>query len=274
MDAWRCGHAGERLIREIGMGHKLLGELKRTRRFKQVVALLAGGANVSEVAAHIIGLAERHLNLVANDRGMVEIVSLLMRLPMAASSPNCIEALHEIGVKVSNKPSTEELLGGIMEAVDSKVPKNKRTDMGELAQLALIESVSSYVRSELGLHADHERFEDLKGILKAARKPHHFGKLAKVFVGSFVARVLDYFVGPVLDAVTFVGGRFPTLAAASTFREALRTHGLEAARYVEKFSAGWYARTVESDYELTSKEVNDYAFGAMQKINSELRKGL
>lgn len=256
------------------MGHKLLGELKRTRRFKQVVALLAGGANVSEVAPLVIGLAERHLNLVANDRGMVEVVSLLMRLPMAACAPKCPEAMHEIGVKVSKKPSTEELLGGIMEAIDSKVPTNKRTDMGELAQLALVESVSTYLRSELGLLSEGARFEDIQGILKTARKPLHFAKLAKEFVGSFVSRVLDYFVGPVLDAVTFVGGRFPTLAAASTFREALRTHGLEAARYVEEFSAGWYARTLEPAYELTPKEVNDYAFGAMQKINIELRKGL
>jgi len=33
-----------------GMGHTLLGQLKRTRRYQQVVALLAGGADAHQIA--------------------------------------------------------------------------------------------------------------------------------------------------------------------------------------------------------------------------------
>jgi len=45
------------------MGHTRLGDLPRTRKWQEVVALVAGGAGVCQVANAVIQAAERGLNL-------------------------------------------------------------------------------------------------------------------------------------------------------------------------------------------------------------------
>ena len=63
------------------MGHVLLGDLPRTRKWSQVVALIEGGAGTDQVATATINAAERGLGFAARDKGVVEAAWLLALRP-------------------------------------------------------------------------------------------------------------------------------------------------------------------------------------------------
>jgi hypothetical protein len=257
------------------MGHTLLGELKRTRRYEQVVALLAGGADAQQVAQAVIQMAERHFNLAANDKAVVETVFLLMQLPVAARSSDFEKSLRQHGIEVSAAPTADQLITAVTQAIDQKLADNRgRSDLGEIAQKAAAEAMNRHLREHLGLLFDNARPEDVRGALKATHTPKNFGGFARVFIGTIATHVLNYFLGPAMTDNTGAGARFPTLAAARTYRQALSTHCFEAAKIVESFSGDWYSQVKRPEKGLTREEVGKYVYGAFQKLNAELRQGL
>lgn len=76
------------------MGHIRLGNLPRTRKWQQVVALIEGGAGTAQIANATITAAEKGLKLAAEDKGLVETIWLLTQLPLAARSDNFAQALQ------------------------------------------------------------------------------------------------------------------------------------------------------------------------------------
>ena len=79
------------------MGHTRLGNLPRTRKWQEVVALIEGGAGCAQVANATITAAERGLNLAAEDKGLVETLWLLTQLPLAARHDDFAGALRSVG---------------------------------------------------------------------------------------------------------------------------------------------------------------------------------
>src|SRR3954454_10273516 len=123
------------------MGHIRLGELPRTRRWQEVVALLAGGAQAPQVAKATIRAAERILERAFHDNGLTETVWLLFRLPMAARAQDFSDALQQCGLDVSEAPGLMRLLASFTDAVDRRLSNNRgRTDLGEMAQMAAVET--------------------------------------------------------------------------------------------------------------------------------------
>ena len=80
------------------MGHIRLGNLPRTRKWQQVVALIEGGARASQIANATIVAAENALELAAKDEGLVETVWLLTKLPLAAKSTDFAQKLQSSGL--------------------------------------------------------------------------------------------------------------------------------------------------------------------------------
>ena len=68
------------------MGHIRLGNLPRTRKWQQVIALIEGGAGTAQIANATITAAEKCFKLVAEDKGLVETIWILTQLPLAAKS--------------------------------------------------------------------------------------------------------------------------------------------------------------------------------------------
>ena len=82
------------------MGHVRLGSLPRTRKWDQVVGLIAGGAGTAQVANATISAAEKVLENGAKDKGLVETLWTLMQLPFAARSEDFQAAMRERGVSL------------------------------------------------------------------------------------------------------------------------------------------------------------------------------
>lgn len=254
------------------MGHTRLGELPRTRRWGQVVGLIAGGAGVAQVANATISAAERGLNLASNDQALVETVYLLSQLPLAARSEDFAAALRQAGLNVPDAPGLMDVVGAFTEAIDARVPNGRRSDLGEMAQVAaaetIIKAVGDRTPALFGVAP-----ADVRGALSALATSAQFGALARQFFARLTNRCMDYFLSRAFSYHVGEGRRFATLAQQASFDEALNLHCREASRIVEDFAGGWFSKTNWEKDGISRQDASGFAHVAMQKLASELKAG-
>src|SRR5262249_51469620 len=128
------------------MGHVRIGPLPATRKWQAVVGLIASGAGVAQLATATMNAAERGLNNATQDPGVLEAVWLLVRLPLAARATHFAEALRSSGLQIEDDPSLLQIAVAYSAAVDARMPNGRgRTDLGEMAQLAGVETINTTV---------------------------------------------------------------------------------------------------------------------------------
>jgi len=255
------------------MGHIRLGRLPRTRQWKQVVALLEGGAGTAQLANATITAAEKGLNLAAEDKGLVETIWLLSQLPLAARKDNFAAALREVGLDVSDAPGLMEIVGAVSDAIDRRLANNGgRTDLGEMAQMAASETISEVVGGRLpSLFAPTPN--DVRTEFARLATNRQFSTFARDFFARLINKCLNYFLSQAIAHHVGEGRRFTTLAQQSEFSKALDTHCREAAKIVEEFSGGWFSKTNWENKGISRDKAAGFSHVAMQKLVAELKEG-
>ena len=255
------------------MGHTRLGNLPRTRKWGQVVGLMAGGAGAAQIANATIRAAEKGLNLAAEDKALVETVWLLTQLPLAAKQENFGAALRQAGLDVTDSPGLMELVGAVSDAIDARLSNNRgRTDLGEMAQMAASETLAKVIGERAGsLYGVAPA--DVQSALASIGTVNQFGQVARQFFSRLTNRCLDYFVSRAASHHLGPGERFPTLAAQSQFGEALELHCYEASKIVERFSGEWFSKTNWEKQGIGRQEAAGFAHVAMGKLADELKAG-
>jgi hypothetical protein len=275
------------------MGHLRLKDLPRSRKWRQVVALIEGGADAPQVANATIDAAEKALSVAAEDPGLVETVWLLTQLPVAARSDDFVRALRAVGLEVSAAPSLMEIVGAFSDAIDSRVAGQvRRTDLGEMAQMAAVETLSKVV----GARTENlfgTTTTDVQNALAGIGTRVQFSSLARDFFGRFTERCMGYFLSRAYADNVGEGRRFATLAEVDSFTSALRVHCQEASAVlaqpafadalkvhcreasliVEAFSGGWFTKTNWEKKGITRQDAGGFAHVAMQKLCAELKAG-
>jgi len=255
------------------MGHIRLGRLPRTRQWKQVVALLEGGAGTAQLANATITAAEKGLNLAAEDKGLVETIWLLSQLPLAARKDNFAAALREVGLDVSDAPGLMEIVGAVSDAIDRRLANNGgRTDLGEMAQMAASETISEVVGGRLpSLFVPTPN--DVRTEFARLATNRQFSTFARDFFARLTNKCLNYFLSQAIAHHVGEGRRFTTLAQQSEFSKALDTHCREAAKIVEEFSGGWFSKTNWENKGISRDKAAGFSHVAMQKLVAELKEG-
>ncbi|MBN2291557.1 MAG: hypothetical protein JXM70_03970 [Pirellulales bacterium] len=255
------------------MGHIRLGNLPRTRKWQEVVALIEGGAGTAQVSNATITAAERGLNLAAEDKGLVETIWLLTQLPLCARHDDFAGALRSVGLDVSDSPSLMEVVGAFSDAVDRRLSNNGgRTDLGEMAQMAASETmlrlVGGRTQSLFGTTP-----EDVRDAFSGLATNKQFSTFARDFFSRLTNKCLDYFVSRAVSYHVGEGRRFRTLAQQGEFAKALNTHCREASRIVEEFSGGWFSKTNWEKGGISRQEAAGFTHVAMSKVVAELKEG-
>jgi hypothetical protein len=255
------------------MGHIRLGNLPRTRKWQQVIALIEGGAGTAQIANATITAAENCFKMVAEDKGLVETIWILTQLPLVAKSDNFGQALQSIGLDVSNSPSLMEVVGAFSDAIDKKLKNNGgRTDLGEMAQMAASETmaqiIGSRAQSLFGTTSD-----DVKDAFSKLATNRQFSIFAREFFARLTNKCLDYFVSKAVSHHVGEGRRFRTLAQQGEFSKALGTHSREASKIIEEFSGGWFSKTNWEKKGISRKDAAGFTHVAMKKIVAELKEG-
>ena len=87
------------------MGHIRIGTLPATRRWKDVIGLIAEGVEAARVAEAVTHAWEQAFNTVRNDAGFREAVYLLMQIGVAGKSRDPTGHLSSVGVDVAGAGS-------------------------------------------------------------------------------------------------------------------------------------------------------------------------
>jgi hypothetical protein len=253
------------------MGHVRLKRLPASRKWQQVVALLASGAPLDEVAGASAAAAEAALQHARRDPVVAHALWLLTQLPLAARSPDFQGAARALGVRLSNSPSLLELVAGFSDAVDDATfGASGRTDFGEMARKAAAESLAALVGADIPALFGPTA-EDVRLSLGKLAAPDRFAKLAREFFARLTRHHLDYYLSRTLGDHVGPGQRLPTAADHTAFDAALDQHCREASRIVQQFAGGWFSKTTYQGG-VTHGKARDFAFVALGKISAELKK--
>ena len=144
-----------------------------------------------------------------------------------------------------------------------------KTDFGEIAQLALVESLNDAVAPRLPTLLEPDP-GDLRRALARLASGDRFGALARGFFARLTSRTLDYYLSRELANHVGPGRRFQSDAERVAFDRALSTHAFETARIVEAFAGGWYGKQVWKSEGLTDASMAGFAQYAFKKIRDEL----
>lgn len=257
------------------MGHNRLGYLPKTKYWNEVVALIAGGAAADQVAEATMKAAESAFQYAANDKGVIEAVWLLMRLPQAARSDDLSVALSEIGVSIPIQAGVFDIVASVGDAIDRTLTHNRgRTDLGEMAQNALLETLTDTLeRRTNGLFETGP--EDVKRELGRLATVKEFGGVARDFFGRLMSKTMDYFVSRVVSNSLGEGKRFQTIADQAAFTKSLSQHCRESSRIVQSYSGEWLSKANwQTGRNVSREDVRAFTGYAMTKISADLRLGL
>lgn len=252
------------------MGHVRLGVLPKSRKWDEVVRLLDENASVDLIAAAAGDAADSALSRAAHDPGFHKALWLLLQLPIAARGPDFGADLAQLGVNAPADPTLLDLTAAISGAFDQPYdPVAERSDLGEMARLALVESLTGAVSADLPSLFDPEP-GDVRRAVGRLSGGDRFAELSRDFFSRLTYRVLDYFLSRELANHIGPGLRFQTSAERGRFEDALTRHCHEAARIVQEYSGGWYGKTVYHSEGLTPDKATRFARYAFKKMRDEL----
>jgi hypothetical protein len=254
------------------MGHVRLGTLPKTQKWNQVVSLIAGGADVEQIAAGSANAAESGLERASHDAGLAHAFWLLTQIPLAARTGNFSGRLLELGLNVSSEPTLLEIVSAYTRAVDSHVGGGgKRTDLGEMAQLAGSETLSSEGGRELP-SLFGPTATDVQLALAKLGTSDRFSIVARDFFSRLTSRSLGYFLSRELSKHVGPNKRFAAVGDHSDFNAALDLHCREASRIIKEFSGRWYGKTLQQEKAITQDAARKFAHVAFKKLRAELRQ--
>jgi hypothetical protein len=254
------------------MGHIRLGVLPKSRKWQQVVDQLRLGADVAAVAGLAADAAETSLKNASNDPAFLHAFWLLTQIPLAARGPAFAEDLRRFGLEVPEQPGLMDVAAAFSAAVDRYARQHGgRTDLGEMAQLAAVESLTATVGPTLPSLFGPTSAEVQRAFGRFSGGDR-FSALAREFFSRLTQRCLDYYLSRELNNHIGLHARFRDDRARSEFDGALDQHCREASRIVEAFAGGWYGKNVYQGDGLTPDDIRKFAPVAFGKIRAELRK--
>jgi hypothetical protein len=253
------------------MGHIRLGVLPKTIKWRQVVAKLEVGDKADAVAQAAFEAAESNLNSASQDPAFLESFWLLTQLPIAARGPAFTSDARSLGLSLPDNPSLMQIASAISAAVDQKT-RGGRTDLGEMAQMAAVESLVAVVGPQLPLLFGPSSF-DVQRAIGRLSSGQQFAVLAQEFFARLTQRILHYYLSRELANHVGRGKRFADDAERTDFDAALDLHCREASRILREFAGGWYGKTAYQQRDgITPEAVRNFAPVAFRKIRDELRK--
>jgi hypothetical protein len=254
------------------MGHLRLGTLPTSRKWREVVGLLANpSSSAPELAAATIDAAKGGIKRAASDTGFIKAFWLLTQIPLAARQPDFGVALKRLGLRVPAKPSAFDVLAAVSESVEGEVATCRaRSDFAELALAAAQEALSDLcveeIRSLFGASP-----EDVQNSFRKYSTGTQFRHLARRFFTGFTARYVKSYLSRELSNHVGDTQRFRGLDEHTEFNRALDQHCFETAKIVEEFAGGWFSKT-NFERGIDREGVRGFLYVSLKKIAEQLRR--
>jgi len=252
------------------MGHQRLnGRLPDTAPWRKVVGLVADGGDIAAIAGATSQAAQIGLDLAENDEGLKQTFYLLTQVVLAARDSDFQSALREIGVIVPAEATAFNIVAGFTDAIDKHLRKTQsRTDIGEMAQLAAVESITATLSPKL-----RNLFEtthvDVQQAVRDCSTQVGFANLAHDFFSRFTQRFLSYHLSRELANHVGEGKRFSSPVEHAEFVDQLATHCRQTSLIVKTFAGEWYSKHNFLGG-ITPTKVKGFVWKAVDKLRNEL----
>lgn len=224
------------------MGHLRLRGLPDTAPWRRVVGHVADGADAATVATATTEAANEGIVQAYDDPAFCHVPLLLSRLALAARETDFVAALRVAGVRVNGPPTVVELTSALGAAIEAHVragSSRTASDVGEMARLAAVESVTRLLTNRSrGLFATTP--DEVQSAARGFSTRAGFAILFHDYFASFTRRFLTYHLGRELSLHVGGNGRFADVADHTRFVNDLDHHCRQAALIVKDFAGDWY----------------------------------
>lgn len=178
------------------MGHIRLGQLPRSRKWRDVVELVAAGADVAQVASATINAADEAFTFVRDDSGYHQAVWLMTQLGLAAGQDNPVAYLRSQGLDIPDNTSLPGIAIALTESLDNHAETNGgHSALGDLAQRALVDAVIQRMEPRLRQQSlFNMQADDTREALSELRKQKEFGQLSRAFYARLTDECMNYFL--------------------------------------------------------------------------------
>jgi len=252
------------------MGHIRLGRLPKTRKWKQVLGLLADGqASVKEIAQSTTAASANAFENFNSDPGLPYCYWLLTQITWHAKSDDFYEILEALGLDIRDETSALGFISKISSHAVSEIKDlGETTIFTEIAQLSMREVLTKII-------GEHSRTlfgttpEDIRLACANLATKKQFGLLSRQFFSNFLNRTLQFFISKEISNHVGVGKRFEDVEAVEDFDAALDIFCYQSSKIVEDFAGGWYSkRNWEGD--ISYDDARKFVHVAIEKLKSEL----
>lgn len=258
------------------MGHMRFGLLPRTRKWREVVELIAVGADVPQIADATIRAAEAAFSYVTDDCGYNQAVWLMTQLGLAAKDKDPVGYLRTQGVNIPDDTSVAGIVVALTEAFDKhSATKGGHKGLGDLAHRALVDAVVNRLETKLQQQSLFNlQAEETRWALSEFRKEKEFGQLSRAFYSRLTRECMNFFLSQTLATHLGAGQRFVTTNQKAQFDNAIETHCHEASVIVERYSGEWFSKHhhLENGY-ISRNSIEGFASYALKKMTDELKMG-
>ncbi len=254
------------------MGHRLVGELPRTKNWLKVIELLKLTGDPAKIASRTSQAAKRGLDLAKQDEGVADVTYMLMKLVWSARGDDFRQQVKNLGMSLPQEASLLDVVGAFDETVDARLRRaGHRSDLAEIARFAAVDTLTSLCHQETGSLfgvSTEQTQQTLKGYATAGR----FDVVGKDFFGRFLYRFLDYHLSRELPNHVGPGKQFKDLSRYTQFKEALDRHCRETVVIAKDFSGCWPSATEFREGISTENVRTKFLPVALKKIQSELKR--
>lgn len=262
------------------MGHSRLGKIPTSKAWKAVVGTYAGadaGQDGSNFAQEVERIATKAMEASAgtvraakDDGGVTPVFYLLTQLALAARRPDFLGAMEQVGIHLSADASSLDLTVEVHRVLDDMFfADGRRSDVGELAQLALGETLAGYLHAQprdmLG-----DNIGQLQRDLRGLGTQKAFGEVSQEFFGSFISRLLNFNLSRIVrtgEGQSLIGD----VDDLSRFNAELRQHSRQRATIVRDFAAKWFAKT-EFEVGIDPARTKRFVAHTLKKVEDEFRR--
>lgn len=254
------------------MGHTIVGDFPKTRRWNRVFDLLqAPFAEPGTIAAATVQAAERRLIQLRGDESLTYCFWILSRLAAAARGPDFEADARRLGIDVQADDHALTLIAKVNDRVRQELGQFPESGpFGDLAATALRSSLTETLGAQnLSLFASS--VDDLGDAFRRHSTASQFGELATRFFGAFYGQTLRYYVDRALPAALNPEGGLRALGDISLFQDNLNRHARESAKIIELYAAQWWVKHKGIHGEpISREEVRSFAAYALTKLRKEL----
>lgn len=264
------------------MGHTRLGSIPTTRKWKGIVALIAGGDSqdsgvqkmladeVGNIAHKTLDAAEVGLDRAINDSGLRYTFYLLTQLALSARESEWQVRLEKIGIHLSEDAAIFDLTAEIQNVIDDYLSAHASpTDISEMAQQAAGEAITTLAGPEQMTLFGSSR-DELQRVIRKLSTKKGFSELGQTFFGRFIARFLNFYLSRV-TAAHMDGEKLHQIGDLSQFNEVLQKHCEQSAQIVYAFCGEWYSKT-EFREGINLDNTSGFMAVALKKLQAELKR--